>query len=377
MKVRDEVEDLTSALEQGFQEADIIITTGGLGPTEDDLTKKIVADWLGLTIKESAEAKKTVVQQFEEKSREYNEEKFDYHLIPEGFEALHNRIGYAPGLFYKKEKKILICLPGVPSEFQGMIEDHLLEKLPNKSLKVQENLIYKTWGIPESHIFHKLEPKLWEKLKSFGSVSSLPHLSGVDIGVTVTADSEEELRKTEEKVDQIMKSTQLAPHIWFKGVSVIEQAVHDELIKQKLTLATAESCTGGLIADRLTNLSGSSNYLIGSAVTYATESKVRVLGVKSETIEKYNVVSEEVAGEMAARVCELYKSDLAISTTGVAGPTGGTESIPVGTVCIGIALREKIITNTFHLKGDRRTLKIRFADFALHCLYKEIHHGSF
>ncbi len=370
-QVRDEPEDLIAELEQGWSTTDILITTGGLGPTEDDMTKSIVAKWLDLSIKESEEAKRVVLKQFEEKGRSYDEKKFDYHQIPEDFKAIHNRVGYAPGLLYQKDGKTLLMFPGVPSEFQAMVEDHLLSNTVQTKF-LQENLIFKTWGLPESHIFHKIEPELWENLKPYGTVSSLPHLSGVDIGVTVQAKDQNELEKTKRKVDKIMRESKLSDHIWHIGEQTIEGAVHEKLIALGKTLATAESCTGGLIADKLTNFSGSSAYFNGTAVTYATESKVNVLGVSSETIEKYNVVSEQVAGEMAKHVRKLYQSDYALTTTGVAGPSGGSAKIPVGTVCIGIASDEKVTTQTFHLKGNRRTLKIRFAEFALHSLLREI-----
>ena len=268
-----------------------------------------------------------------------------------------------------------MLLPGVPSEFQGLVSDHLLKLLPH-SVKVQKNLIYKTWAIPESHIFNKLEPGLWEKLATYGTVSSLPHFSGVDIGVSVLADSLDQIKTSEEAVTLLMNQSQLGPSIWHVGEKLIEQRIHEVLTSMGKTLSTAESCTGGLIADKLTDLSGSSAYFLGSTITYATESKVKLLGVNAQTIEKHNVVSEQVAGEMAEKVRAIYNSDFSISTTGVAGPTGGSEKIPVGTVCIGIASKEKITTRIFLLKGDRRTLKIRFAEFALHCLLEELSRGS-
>lgn len=204
----------------------------------------------------------------------------------------------------------------------------------------------------------------------------LPHTSGVDIGVSLRAGTQEKIDHAQKEVTNLITQSSLKPSLWYTGEILIEELIHQLLIEQKKTIAIAESCTGGLIADRLTNLSGSSAYFIGSAVTYASESKVKILGVNPETIKKFDVVSENVAGEMVKGVRELYGTDYALSTTGVAGPTGGTNEIPVGTICIGIATKEKITTRTFNLKGDRRTLKIRFAEYALHCLREEISRGN-
>jgi nicotinamide-nucleotide amidase len=357
--IQDNEESFNSIMSQATKQSDIIVTSGGLGPTKDDLTKQMLASFFNKEIKFSNEALRIVDFQYSSKDRVFNKETSDYQNIPKDFEALLNPIGYAPALFYSFDsKKFIIATPGVPSEFKSIINTSLKAKLPKINTK-NNQVIVKTRFIPEAKIFNDLCPGLWEKLEKYGEVSSLPNPLGVDIGVILNDSSDREV------VTSIICDSNIKENIWHVGSDSLEELVVKEAKDKKVTFGFAESCTGGLCASRITNVSGCSEVFWGSVVSYANEVKERVIDVNSHTLKEHGAVSLETAKEMAIGAKASMNCDVIVSTTGIAGPGGGSPDKPVGTVAIGFTSKEESGSKLFNFNGNREDLKFRFSQAAL------------
>lgn len=369
--ISDDEKEMTKALNEAKESSDIIITTGGLGPTKDDITKNVLSNFFNKKLQFSESALKLTQAQYSRGNKEYYQDKHHYHFIPEGFEVVNNPHGYAPGLFYQtKDLKIFSC-PGVPSEFQSMLEAEILPKIENSQVILKE-VVIRTWKIPEAKIFHHLCPELWDDLSKFGEVSSLPHYFGVDIGVSIQAQSTEEIDKIEKEIIEHTLQTELASYIWSTGTEAIEEVIVKKAIEKKLTIGFSESCTGGLCASRITDVSGSSAVFWGSVVSYANEVKMKSLNVSKEILKNHGAVSSETAFEMAQGAREHLAVDIAVSTTGIAGPGGGSPEKPVGTVGIGISTKDSTSSEIYQFRGNRKVLKRRFSDQALVTLLEAI-----
>lgn len=354
------------SMKQALKQADIVITSGGLGPTQDDQTKNMLSNYFKKSQSESKEALKLVKEIYQSKEREYDEKNFHYHILPKDFIALDNKTGFAPGLFFEYENQLVFATPGVPHEFNKMFELEILPLINKKFSSETElfNFTARTWKVPESKIFEELDPTLWDKLASFGKVTSLPHIFGVDIGVSLDTDKIN-LAKSQEALKRIIESSPIAEYVWQFGSKSLAQVIVDEASEKGLTLGFSESCTGGLCASMITDISGSSKVFWGSVVSYANEVKVKSLNVSEETLKTHGAVSEQTALEMAIGVRAHLAVDIAISTTGIAGPSGGSEKKPVGTVGIGFATKDSSSSKLYYFKGDRELLKQRFANKAL------------
>ncbi|MCR9205624.1 MAG: nicotinamide-nucleotide amidohydrolase family protein, partial [Halobacteriovoraceae bacterium] len=361
-------------LNQAWHTSDLVLTTGGLGPTEDDITKSTLGRFFGGELRENEKAKKLALEHYARIEKVWSPETNSYHLIPDGMEPIPNPKGLAPGLSYSKEGKLFMAAPGVPRELKGMIETEfplLLDKVfPSRKQKTQV-LTIRTIGVPEEKIFFQLMPNLWKDLSQWGKVSSLPQVLGVDINLTIDG-GEAELLKARNHWQTELKKSPLAQTIWSWDHLTLEELVVFEANQKGLTISIAESCTGGLVANRITNVPGSSSVFLSSVVAYANEVKVNILGVKSETLKSYGAVSEQTAGEMAMGVRKVIGSDISISLTGIAGPGGGSEEKPVGTVCMGIDSSLETLTKTYNFRGDRDHLKNRFSEMALYKLLQVI-----
>ena len=271
-----------------------------------------------------------------------------------------------------------MAAPGVPRELVAMMDGPFLtylDKVFPERINDHQVLTIRTFGVPEEKIFFELMPDLWEELSAHGKVSSLPQVFGVDIHLTFRGDTKD-LNEKRELWKNKLKDSPLASHIWAYEFIDIETFVVREATKKKVTLGAAESCTGGLLASRLTNVSGSSAVFLGSIVSYANEVKENVLGVKNQTLTTYGAVSEETAKEMVEGAIKTLNCDIAISLTGIAGPTGGSDEKPVGMVCMGVHSNKSespTQTHVFKFKGRSRDhLKLRFSEMALHLIRKEI-----
>jgi nicotinamide-nucleotide amidase len=301
-------------------------------------------------------------KQLEKYDRPFDKTKSDYANVPLEFDLLSNEKGVAPGLSYKN----ITALPGVPLEFQWMLLNEVLPKLsPSKD---DEHLVIKTYKAPESKIFNSIAPKLWDQLNSYGEVSSLPHALGVDIGIRL----ENSKRNKKQEIIDLIKATPLADLIWHIGEELLEEVIINEAKAKGLTFGFSESCTGGLNASRITDISGSSAVFWGSIVSYANEVKMNSLDVSDETLKNHGAVSEKTALEMAIGARKNLNVDIAISTTGIAGPGGGSPEKPVGTIGIGISSKHGDSAQMHKFVGDRALLKQRFSQMALFTLLDEI-----
>lgn len=366
--IRDNVDEINNALSASMKESDIVITSGGIGPTLDDKTKNTLAQFFGKKIIERADVENIITDNYTRFGRTWTKETNHYHFFPEDFIATPNPKGLAPGItYFTPDKKLIMAGPGVPREFTEIVEVEfftLIKKYFNDRLDENYQTVIRTQGVAEEKIFFELCPTLWSELETFGKVSSLPHTIGIDIVISYngTQKSHEELAK---KIKAHVSNSALAPYVWQWGNINLPEMVLEKAKNKNVTFGFAESCTGGLASSKITDLAGSSAVFHGSVISYDNSIKENVLKVKSATLKKYGAVSIETATEMAIGLRELLKTDYAISVSGIAGPTGGTPEKPIGTVAIGFSSKEKSGAQIFQFPGDRVRLKERFSDKAL------------
>ncbi len=359
-------------------ELDFLVCSGGLGPTPDDRTKESIGNFLSLPMEASDEAREVVLGNYLRREKLWNEENA-YHVIPKGMSALANLSGFAPGLYYKKEACHFFSLPGVPSEFRAMVEEHLFSKasiLPNQKPKT---ITIRTKEIAEENIFNKLCPTLWKDLSQFGKVSSLPRALSVDIVIQLPSEiSLADFMMQEIALKELVYNTKLSKYIWHWGEKDLPLLIVERARQFKKTFAFAESCTGGLLAAKITDIAGASEVFKGSAVVYDLNAKKDLIGVGSRTLKKFGAISPECALEMARGARRKYKSDIALATSGLAGP-GISEGHAIGTIAIGIASKEREISDIFSLYSStskntpsREEMKERFTKKGLFLLLDEI-----
>lgn len=371
--VGDGEEEISKGLAELYLECAFVFTSGGLGPTLDDITKVSVAKFFNVAITESAEAKIIALKNYQQFGRELPDG-HTYTTLPEGFVPLWNPSGMAPGFYLQQSDKFFLAGPGVPREFQAIVREHFKTLVTPFLVDKNhyETLTFRTKRIPEEKIFSEMTPTLWQDLERFGSVSSLPQVMSVDVCSHLKASSFEELQEKKKEVIRLVTSSALKDYIWEVGTRTMEEIILELSIKNKFHFGFAESCTGGLCSHRMTNISGVSEAFWGSVVCYDNSIKENILGVKKETLRDFGAVSTETAEEMATGLREKLKLDIAVSITGIAGPGGGSEDKPVGTVCLGIADKNGVSTQRLVLFGDREQLKIRFSQAALMLLLEKL-----
>lgn len=372
--IHDDADEMNSALADCLNESDIVITSGGIGPTLDDKTKNTLANFFGKKIIERHDVAKIVTQNYAQFGRTWTPELNHYHFFPEDFIATNNPKGLAPGIVYfeQKRKKLIMSGPGVPREFTEIVDTEfypLIKKYFKDQLSEFHQTVIRTENVSEEKIFFELCPTLWNDLERFGKVSSLPHYIGIDIVVSYSGNQKEHEKKQAE-IKKLIEKTVLKDHVWQYGNKAMNELVLEVALEKNVTFSFAESCTGGLVASKITDLSGSSKVFMGSVVSYSNEAKSEFLGVNPKTIEKVGAVSIEVATEMACGALEKFKTDFAISISGIAGPTGGSPEKPAGTVVIGYASKKTSGAKSFQFPGDRIRRKERFSDMALLTLLK-------
>lgn len=360
--VPDDTAAFSRALDTATGQAAIVVTSGGLGPTPDDITKPMMAEYFGRPIEYSDEALRVAQTHYKRRGRTFRTDRIGYQYIPNGFVPLVNPVGFAPGLMYEFAPGRYVCnTPGVPREFRAMVRESLAPRIaPSKRLP--KHVIFRTWRLPEARIFADMAPGLWDRLAAFGEVSSLPHVMGVDIGVRIDEPAHEA------SVIEVMKTSPIAGNIWHIGAESLEEVIVQEASEAGLTFAVAESATGGLSASRITDVSGASTVLRGGVTAYANEAKVGLLGVGTRLVEVHGAVSVEVAREMATGARALFSADIAVSTSGIAGPGGGSGAKPVGTVAVGLATGSDASAEMHRFTGDRAHLKRAFSEMALFTL---------
>lgn len=353
--------------------SDLVIITGGLGPTKDDITKHTFCDYFDDVLIENQAVLDHVTEIIEGfYKRPITKLNKDQALIPSKCEVLFNKVGTAPGMWMKKENTIYISLPGVPFEMKYIVDNVIIPKIVNEYKRPY--IIHKTiltYGQGESMIAERIES--WEnKLPKFIKLAYLPNPGRVRLRLTARGENEEILKKA---IDENVQSlTKIIGDIivGFDEDQTIEVIVGQLLQQQQKTIAVAESCTGGKISQMLTSVSGSSNYFRGSVVSYATDTKISVLGVDAQTIEKFSAVSTEVAQEMAIGIRKLMNADYAIATTGNAGPEKGDSKAEIGVVFIALATPQGVFSFEFNFGQPREKVIDRTSNKALEIVQKEI-----
>lgn len=371
--VNDDESEIHSALDSQLKNNDIVFTSGGLGPTKDDITKNVLAKYFQKEMISNETSKYLIKDLYAKFDREWTEETNDYHFFPKDFILTDNPMGYAPGLCYIENSKAVFSAPGVPREFSAMIEEVFLPKIEQyfdkKLFSSIELFAVRTKGIPEEKIFTELCPNLWNELSSISKLSSLPHLLGVDLLLYIEKNDAQEKK---EEIRSLIENSELKQYVWQYGNLELEELIVKLCREKKLTIGMAESCTGGLTSSKITNISGSSSVFHGAVVSYANEVKTNLLNVKEETLKNFGAVSKECALEMARGAREVLKTDFAVSFTGIAGPGGGSAEKPVGTVGIGISGPDISESNIYNFRGDRMGLKERFSRAGLFLLLEKI-----
>jgi nicotinamide-nucleotide amidase len=373
LSISDSQEHILNTFSKLQNTVDIVIVTGGLGPTKDDVTKKTFCDYFKdeLVVDEAVLAHVTELIEgyFKRKITQINK---DQALVPSKSTVLHNRYGTAPGLWIKKEKTVFVSLPGVPFEMKYLIENEVIPKLVKEYERPY--ILHKTiltYGQGESLVAERIEQ--WEdSLPSFLKLAYLPSFGKLRLRLTARGTDKKML---EESIADYVDSLDLIIHdiiVGFEEDETIEVVLGKILSKQNVTLSTAESCTGGKMAELMTSVPGASKYFKGSVVAYATEVKINVLGLSESLIQEYSVVSAEVAKAMALNVKSLLKTDYAIATTGNAGPKKGEASAEVGTVFIALATPSRVIVEEFNFGQPREKVIDRASVKGLEMLLKEI-----
>ncbi|SDI20913.1 nicotinamide-nucleotide amidase [Chryseobacterium taeanense] len=349
LTISDEIEIIKNAIKAAFEIGDLIITTGGLGPTRDDKTKKAIAEFFNDEIALDEETFNHLKAYMERRGRlEILERNREQAFVPTKSKVFQNHYGTAPCMMMEQDGKLLFSLPGVPYEVKPLIKDQIIPYLQQKfSLNYISSRIVSVVGIPESILADMIED--WElALPRNLSLSYLPVGTRVKLRLTATGENDAILQQQlEEEIQKVLPL--IKDHVIATSEDKIEKILAEILSERKLTVSTAESCTGGELAKMITSNPGSSTYFLGGIVAYATEKKVEILKVKKETIEEFTVVSEQVAAEMAEGCQKLFKTDIALSTTGVAGPGKGEDGKEVGTVFYTIKVNEKVVTSKLYM----------------------------
>ena len=336
-------------------DADLVLVTGGLGPTADDITKPTVCKFFDTKLEFCQAAYDNVVSLFKRRGFQMSERNRSQAMLPKACQYIPNTYGTAPCMWLEKEGVVFAFMPGVPFEMKGIFTDELLPRIKERFHSVPyEKRVIMTTGIGESFLADKI--KGWEDaLPEFLSLAYLPQHGMVRLRLSGRHEDAQMLHKILDcEVAKLV--TLISEYIFAMQDQPIERTVFDLLMNKGMTFASAESCTGGNIAHVITLIPGSSEVFKGTAVTYATPMKTKVLGVPAEMIEKHGVVSQEVVESMAIGVRNLMEADFGVATTGVAGPSGGTEENPVGTVWIGVASGKGVMSKRFNFGKDRENV---------------------
>jgi len=367
--IADLADEIKEAMKTASGRADVILCTGGLGPTPDDITKKTVADFFGTRLVQDNKTLRHVLKLFESRRITMPEINRNQAMVPASARLMHNPLGTAPGLIFEKDQRLFFFMPGVPREMKKMVRDYVLPEISSVfKLPPMEIHILRTTGIPESRLFENLE----EILKKYEdiSVSFLPKLTGVDIKLKIATEPQPAHQRALDLLALIKKT--IGKHIYSESETELAEVIGKVLIRKQLTLAVAESFTAGLISDWISDVPGCSTYFQGSVIAYSNESKVRELGVAPDTLKRFGAVSEQTAREMALGVQRLFKTDCAIASTGIAGPGGASAGKPVGLCYLAAVCQDKVLVKKFNFGGERRSNKERGAMAALEALRRLI-----
>lgn len=371
--VQDDRKHILQAFEDAKKHADLVIITGGLGPTKDDVTKQTFCDFFGDTLVEDP----AVIDNVKELFKKYQLNKplpanFRQAMVPSKATILMNQYGTAPGMWMDVDEVVFVSLPGVPYEMKHLLQEEVLPRVIkrfNRPHIYHKTLI--TYGLGESAIAERIadwENELPEDIK----LAYLPSLGKVRLRLSATGKDKKALEKSVDSQMEILEEMLSDIAVGFEGETSIAELIGKILTEKGMTYSVAESCTGGRIASEITQFAGASSAFMGGIIPYDTGLKTKILGVPKNIIEQYNVVSIPVAEEMAKRCCKLFESDYSIATTGIAGPTKGDGEDEVGTVCIAIGTPNGVVSEKFSFGNDRYRVIEKAANKALEMLLKEI-----
>ncbi|WP_270567604.1 competence/damage-inducible protein A [Clostridium beijerinckii] len=344
------------AFDEAYSRSDIIITTGGLGPTDDDITKEVAAKYFNKELIEDENSTKKIRNYFKFRERAMTQNNLKQGLIPEGATVINNNNGTAPGVIIEDDNKIMIILPGPPKEMKPMFEESVKPYLQEKSESILVSRVVKILGIGESAVAEEIKDLI--DAQTNPTIAPYAKDVGVMLRITAKAETKDEALKLIEPIEEEIKN-RLGDNVYATEDINIEEVVARLLIEKKLTISTAESCTGGMIASYLINYPGISEVFLEGAVTYSNEAKHNRLGVNNDILNKYGAVSEETAREMAIGIAKTANTDVSIVTTGIAGPEGGTLEKPVGLVFIGVYVQGKVTIQKCLFKGDRNKVRLQ------------------
>ncbi|MCM1349252.1 MAG: competence/damage-inducible protein A [Firmicutes bacterium] len=368
--VSDTAEAIKQGIEQGFQKSNVVLTTGGLGPTKDDITKQTLCDIFEGTLKESAEVLENIREVFRKRGLELNRLTAAQAMVPDNAVIIQNPVGTAPIMWFERNaatsKQVLVAMPGVPFEtehvFTSSVFPKLLETFPQPYVITHRTML--VTGISESALAARLED--WEeKLPPQLHLAYLPKSGIIRLRLDGHSSNKTEL---EEAMDANWTSLKelCGDNLLCEGDFTPAEILLKKLISSHQTVATAESCTGGNIARLITSIPGASQAMNGGVVAYSNEVKTNLLGVKEDSLTEHGAVSIPVVEQMAAGACKALGTDIAIATSGIAGPGGGTYKKPVGTVCIAVATANgKTVSQTYHFPGNRERIVDRASTMAL------------
>ncbi|NOS56117.1 MAG: competence/damage-inducible protein A [Cyclobacteriaceae bacterium] len=361
--VGDQEDEILTAFAEAEKRADIVLITGGLGPTSDDLTKPLLAKYFNCKLEIHEEALQEITAFFKSRGREMIEPNRQQAALPVCCTKITNPIGTAPGMWFEKDSKVFMSMPGVPHEMKKMMTERVIPKLKEKfhTPNIYHKVI-RTIGIGESFLAEKIAP--WENsLPEHIKLAYLPSLGEVKLRLTGFSNSSSHL---ENEIDVLVEKLKViaGDYIYGYGDESIEVAIGKMLRERKLTLSMAESCTGGYLSHLITSVPGCSDYFLGSMIPYAYEIKMRQLGVKPEVLEKYGAVSEPTIIEMANIVRAKFNTDIGVATSGIAGPGGATPEKPVGMVWIAYSDKHQTVTKKLQISSDR-AINIKMASAAV------------
>jgi nicotinamide-nucleotide amidase len=350
--VGDQADDILAALGEALQRVDVLIITGGLGPTKDDITKHTLCRFFHTDLEINAEALALVTEFFHRRGRELTEINRQQAALPRTCTYLQNDWGTAPGMWFEQNGKVVVSLPGVPVEMKNLMTHRVLPRLKAFfNPPIIKHKIIRTIGIGESMLAETIEN--WEdSLPAHIRLAYLPHFGQVKLRLTATGTNEEQLdSELGYEVNRVLPL--IAKFVYGYDTEELENILGQLLIGKSATIATAESCTGGYVAHRLTSIPGASRYYTGSVVAYDNTIKVNTLGVPESMLLAHGAVSEPVVAAMAEGARRLMQTTYALATTGIAGPDGGTEQKPVGTIWIACAGPDRTVTRLLTLSGPR------------------------
>lgn len=355
--------EILQALKEAEERADIILITGGLGPTNDDLTKPCLAKYFNCDLVMNQEALAEVTEFFKSRGRELTELNRLQAALPSACVKITNPVGTAPGMWFNKGSKVFMSMPGVPHEMKKMMTEQVMPRLKKQyDLPVIYHKVIRTIGQGESFLADKI--KNWEDaLPKHMKLAYLPSLGEVKLRLTCFGSSLKALEEEAEKQTAALKQL-IDQYIYGYGEEPIEVVIGNMLRERNMTLSIAESCTGGKVSHMITSVPGSSEYFQGSIIPYSYDIKMSQLGVKEETLNQYGAVSEQTIIEMATLVREKFNTSIGVATSGIAGPGGATPEKPIGTVWIALANGERVITKKLQLSKERH-LNIQLSSMAV------------